>query len=209
MKTFTIDADKFLKREKKLIEYLKSRNCVPAIAKAAGVASTMFGSRGYTFEATWSATNYGKEMDITIAGMIEIGPKNSFSLYTYCFCVLQNNKIMRKYHYDYETQTNGSKPKFHLQYGGKKLPSQESVTGFTAIESGLSEPRLFYTPMSLALVLDQAFLEFPDDKTERIRKDNNWMGHLNTAQKEVLAPFFGRCLEKITNKERLYFDCYV
>lgn len=209
MRTYPVDPKVFLQLDKNLIGYLKNRPCMNKIAKSACDSFFKINDRGYKFETTWPVIHDATIFEIKIAGHMEIDNDGNLIFLSYVFCVCRDKSILRKYHYDYECSQGRNKPKFHIQYGGNPLPSSEDFDGVDLLASWLSEPRLFYTPMSLALVLDQAFLEFPDDDTEKIRKDANWKGHLVDAQNKILAPYFERCLTKMRNKERLYAECYV
>jgi hypothetical protein len=202
-----IDAKEFLKREKKLLEYLRSRSTACEIALAAKKSFYNFGDNGYTFQASWDVGQGEKSLNITVAGDIEL-TKGEFSFFSYVLCVCKNNVVLRKYHYDFECNQGKDKPLFHLQYGGKPLPSLASYGGCEDLAPWLSEPRLFYTPMSLALILEQVFLEFPADVTTKIQKDNSWKGHVRESQKAILAPYFEQCKNKIDNDECLYAECY-
>ena len=206
MRTYPVNSSELLKLDQKLIDYLKGRTAVASIASSARDSYYKITKNGYKFDATWSAAD---EFDITIAGQMEIDSKKQLTFLSYVFCVSREGYLLRKFHYDYEGGRGKNKPLFHLQYGGNPLPNLDGYGGNDFLISWLSEPRLFYTPMSLVLVLEQAFLEFPDDKTEKIRKDPNWKGHLLDAQRTVLAPYFNLCLKKINDNERLYAECYI
>lgn len=209
MLAFQVNPKTFLQLDKKLIEYLKNRPYAYTIAASATDAHYKLDDSGYKFETMWSVLHTGDIFDITVAGHMEIDKEGELTFLSYAFCVSRQKMILRKYHYDYECSKGKDKPIFHMQYGGNPLPSSVGYEGVDYLVSWLSEPRLFYTPMSLVLVLDQAFLEFPDDDTERIRKDASWKGHVTAAQREILAPYFTQCLKKIEKNERLYADCYV
>lgn len=208
MKKYKIDTKKFLEREKKLLDYLRNRTNAHDIAIAAGKSYTSLGKDGYQFESSWNVGHEKGTLKITVAGNIEINGKNGFSFFSYVLSICNGDVLLRKYHYDYECIEGKEKPLFHLQYGGKPLPSQTTYGGVDELSPWLSEPRLFYTPMSLALILEQVFLEFPDDTTNKIQKDNSWKGHVRDSQKELLAPFFELCKKKIDNNECLYAACY-
>jgi len=208
MNSHKIDAKEFLKREKKLLYYLKNRPSAYDIATAASKSCNSFGDDGYIFEASWHVEHGNGGLEITVAGNIEINREGEFTFYSYVLCVCKDNVLLRKYHYDYECNRGRDKPMFHLQYGGLPLPSLASYGGVEELSAWLSEPRLFYTPMSLALILEQVFLEFPNDITNKIQQDNSWKGHVRESQKALLAPYFELCKKKIIDNECLYADCY-
>lgn len=209
MKTYPIDSSVLLNIDRKLIEFLKDHTAVLSIAKSALKTHYQLSDGGYSFETTWEAFNSDDRVyEITIAGQMEIDSDKKLTFLSYAFCVSRDGVLLRKYHYDCECSRNGNKPLFHLQYGGKNLTS---LSGYNTdyLVSWLSEPRLHYMPTSLVLVLEQAFLEFPDDLTNKIRKDGYWKNLLRNAQKELLVPYFIHCLNKIEKNECIYADCYV
>jgi hypothetical protein len=63
----------------------------------------------------------------------------------------------------------------------------------------LSEPRIFFWPMSLALLIDMALREFPDQDSTRFREDSYWRGLIRKQETLVLRPFFEKCLAVIKN----------
>jgi hypothetical protein len=209
VKNFKIDVKDFLQRERKLLEYLRNRACSPEIMLAANQSLYNFGKFGYMFEASWIVKHYGRDIQITVAGQVQTDSAGDFSLLTYTLCVCQDNVLLRKFHYDHEANYLRDKPFFHLHYGGKPLPSQAHYDGMEELAPWFSEPRLFSTPMSLALILEQVFLEFPKIDTEKIQKDKNWKGHVLKSQKEILAPYFELCCKKISENECLYSECYI
>lgn len=213
MKTFPIEAIAFLDCEKATLEYLRKTPYSWQLASAAGEAFPTLGADGYSFTATWPVLNGRGVLDITVAVYIQI-ENGDFKFLSYVLTVsqkdetTQNDTLLRRYHYDYECQEK-DKPAFHLQYGGQPLPSHDNYEGKGELASWLSEPRLFYTPMSLALLLEQVFLEFPDDDTARLKEDSFWQKHVLRSQRKILQPYFERCCQKISNDERLYSECYI
>jgi hypothetical protein len=63
----------------------------------------------------------------------------------------------------------------------------------------LSEPRIFFCPMSLALLIDMALREFPDQDSTKFRADSYWRGLVRDQEALVLRPFYGKCLDVITD----------
>nr|WP_320050206.1 hypothetical protein [uncultured Desulfuromonas sp.] len=211
MEKLDIDANNFIKMEKKVLGYLRGKTAVKNISSAATDAYYNFDLKhGFNFSTTWkvAACKTG-DLDLTVAGLVELDGKGHFTFVSYVFCISRDKCLLRKYHYDCECERGNSKPLYHLQFGGESLPEHEGYRGIDELNCWLSEPRLFYTPMSLALILEQAFLEFRDESTEKIRKDSYWKGLVTASQCEVLKPYFKRCYDKISNNERLYSECYI
>jgi hypothetical protein len=61
----------------------------------------------------------------------------------------------------------------------------------------LSEPRIFFWPMSLALLIDMALHEFPDQDSAKFRSDSYWRGLVRKQEKLILRPFYEKCVEVI------------
>jgi hypothetical protein len=61
----------------------------------------------------------------------------------------------------------------------------------------LSEPRIFFWPMSLALLVDMALHEFPDQASAKFRAERSWRGLVREQEALVLRPFYVKCVEII------------
>jgi hypothetical protein len=61
----------------------------------------------------------------------------------------------------------------------------------------LSEPRIFFWPMSLALLIDMALHEFPDQDSAKFRAESYWHGLIRKHETLVLKPFYAKCIEII------------
>ncbi|MBE3039632.1 MAG: hypothetical protein IMZ62_12585 [Chloroflexi bacterium] len=59
----------------------------------------------------------------------------------------------------------------------------------------LSEPRLFFWPMSLALLLDAVLHDFPDMKSSNFRRTDEWRGIVRANEGLLLGPFARKCAE--------------
>src|SRR5205807_1177151 len=64
----------------------------------------------------------------------------------------------------------------------------------------LSEPRLFCSPMSLALLVDMVFHEFPDEPSRKFRDTSEWKDLIRKQETLVLRPFYEKCLDVIIDK---------
>ena len=106
--------------------------------------------------------------------------KGDFDMCTYFLAVLgkddESEQVIRKYHFDYAKPSIPTKqpvPTYHLQYGGE-LSDHFGDRKDTHLLSWLSVPRLTYSPVNLALLLDLMFCEFNTIETKKISQDVEW-----------------------------------
>ena len=59
----------------------------------------------------------------------------------------------------------------------------------------LSEPRVLFWPMSLALLIDMALHEFPDPSSLKFRDSSEWRGIVRNQEALVLNPFYKKCVQ--------------
>lgn len=128
--------------------------------------------------------------------------RSDYSQATYYLAICDYNKaeascqIMRKFHFDYDNGTEAKPhPMFHFQYAGKKPPGMgDHGKLYQAVLSPwLSEPRLPYPPMSLALLLNCVFVEFSTEITIKISEDNKWRELVKTNETRLLEPYYSNC----------------
>lgn len=103
-----------------------------------------------------------------------------FDMCTYFLAVLgkdtESEEVIRKYHFDYakpSIYTEQPVPTYHLQYGGK-LSKHFGEKKDTHLSNWLSVPRLAYSPVNLALLLDLLFCEFNTMETNKVAQDVDW-----------------------------------
>jgi hypothetical protein len=70
------------------------------------------------------------------------------------------------------------------------------------LHPSLSEPRVFYAPMSFALMLDMSLREFPDADSLKFRSTGEWKNIVHHHESVVLLPFFKKCVAIIGSKVR-------
>jgi len=61
----------------------------------------------------------------------------------------------------------------------------------------LSEPRIFFWPMSLALLIDMALHEFPDEPSTKFRGTSEWRSIIREHEALLLKPFCQKCVDII------------
>jgi hypothetical protein len=136
---------------------------------------------------------------------------------SYYMCIVDGTdkpkKVLRKFHFDYVTGRAGQRerhPRFHLQYCGG-LPLAMKNLGITdelmeLLEPHVDGPRIFFTPMTLGLLMNMAFYEFPCDATEEIRKRGDWQNLVRENEKRILIPFYQKCVHFAGNEDFVFFD---
>jgi hypothetical protein len=117
--------------------------------------------------------------------------------------------LLRKFHFDVTAGTANEQtrrqehPMCHLQYCGGFIPLMAEL-GFRQsqleqMHERLSEPRIFFWPMSLALLVDMALHEFPDPKSAQFRKEPEWRNIIRKNEAFLLRPFHEKCVAIIRN----------
>jgi hypothetical protein len=169
----------------------------------------------FSFESNFSIIFKKVVHYVYFGGLINILDKSNINDISYYFALCGNKKndnyIMRKFHFDYtvpEKQESYPKPIYHLHYAGKLTPllKKKGFNDEERIDSHFSEPRLFYTPMSLALLLNLILREFKDpedDDVTRIMENSFWKSIIIENENLLLKPFFETCskfFEKRENK---------
>jgi hypothetical protein len=88
-----------------------------------------------------------------------------------------------------------------MQYCGEMLPYLKRLglreAQLNQLHPWLSEPRVFHSPMSLALMLDMSLGEFPDADSTKFRSSAEWKGIVREHEDLMLRPFFERCVSLI------------
>lgn len=155
-------------------------------------------------------------LHLVVAALIQLANANKYSNISYCLAVCRirasHPSILRKFHFDITTNASPgtvrrqAHPASHMQYCGKMLPCISSLgcknQQLEQMHVRLSEPRLFFWPMTLALLIDMALREFPDVYATRFREDSYWRGLVRRQEALVLRPFYAKCVEVITDTGR-------
>ena len=123
--------------------------------------------------------------------------KDDYEILTYYFMLCDSKTVIRKFHFDYapkNIEERRSHPIFHLQYPGElsdHLLSLKLVHDH--LECGLSEPRIPFIPMSLALTINLIFKEFRNEETYKVINDRTWRELIKTNEDLLLHPYFIKC----------------
>jgi len=159
---------------------------------------------------------------LLVAVRIELD-KRAFSNVTYCLTVCRIRSghltILRKFHFDVTGGGGKSEPRLqqhplcHLQYCGEMVPQMATMgcreTQLNQMHPWLSEPRIFFWPMSLALLIDMALHEFPDGRSKKFREKPEWRGLVRSQEALVLQPFYKKCVDVIGKHRTLADEFYV
>lgn len=145
---------------------------------------------------------------LVVTALIELKNEATYSNVSYCLAVCRMKAkfpILRKFHFDV-TVTSGAgqarrqqHPVSHLQYCGKMIPGMKDMgcqeVQLNQMHPSLSEPRVFFWPMSLALLIDMALHEFPDRHSLSFRGSREWRGIVRKQETLVLRPFYQKCAQ--------------
>ncbi len=132
--------------------------------------------------------------------------KNFYDV-THCLTIIKEDLILRKFHFDYVPPGRSPKkqkqPRYHLQYGGELTPMLKKMgVDDKAIFTKLSEPRIIFQPMTLALLINLVLKEFPDLKNVKLLESNEWRGLVRKNEELVLEPYYKSCCQFFQNKSK-------
>lgn len=150
-----------------------------------------------------------RNLRLVVGALIELKNDRSYSNVSYCLAVCgiraKHPSILRKFHFDVTTTGGNGQarrqqhPVCHLQYCGEMIPGMKDMgcreEQLKQMHSSLSEPRVFFWPMSLALLIDMALHEFPDPYSLRFRESREWRGIVRNHESLVLRPFYEKCVQ--------------
>ena len=205
--------------------YIKERHSQFALDAGRYYGQNRYSRSGFEFNSffdIWHASMHRKKatsgrqrrhtpnVRLMVSARIELD-KGAFSNVTYCLavCRVRRLTILRKFHFDVTVSSDTSQrrlqqhPRCHLQYCGEMVPHMATMgcrqTQLDQMHPWLSEPRIFFWPMSLALLIDMVLHEFPDDRSKKFRASSEWRGLVRNQEALVLRPFYEKCVEVITN----------
>ena len=189
----------FIKIEQKTLVHIRNELAKrKTFVRAAEDASKTLGSRdkkNFNFSTSWNVEYMNMNCRIFLGALIRKYPsRNKICWMTHYLCLAENTgtiwRILRKFHFDYVTQDK-MHPRFHLQYGGELPPAME-VDGIKGqhLESLLPkvrQPRIFFTPVTIALLMNMLFYEFQSDDTDIIKEGLAWQKIIRENEREVLV----------------------
>lgn len=155
-------------------------------------------SDSFNFESYINISLDGREGKAYIGALIiPNNTKNNYDQVTYSLAICEGKgnkkKLLKKFHFDY-IDSHKSHPVFHLQSPGTLTPRLEK-DGFKDkhLFPEVSEPRIPFFPMTLALLVNLVLKEFPDSKSDKIIELNEWRGLIKKNEEYVLKPYFMKC----------------
>lgn len=130
-------------------------------------------------------------------GALMKAKKADYEILTYYFMLCDSKTVIRKFHFDYtpeNIETRKPHPIFHIQYPGELSNHLLSLNlAHDHLECGLSEPRIPFIPMSLALTINLIFKEFRNEQTHNVIQDRTWHDLIKTNEDLLLGPYFIEC----------------
>lgn len=212
----------FFELECKTLKLIRNRLCLrKTLSHTADDAQKMLGKgsgRNFGFCTHWDLIYHSKDCRVFLGAIVrrESGKDRILSM-SYYVCVTEGRepptKILRKFHFDYVTEAEKKKrphPRFHLQYGGELPPGMKNrgVTDehIKLLLPKVREPRIFFWPMTLGLLMNTVFCEFPTEDTENIRKDSAWKNLVRRNERTILKPFYIKCAGLAGRDNAVFFD---
>ena len=179
------DYREFVTLEKKTLSILRNNLCKrrPLLHIATDVNKCLFSKNlcSFAFSTYWDVGYMDEDCRIFLGALVEKIPKRNKILYmSYYVCIVEGreppNKILRKFHFDYVSGGTRSKvphPRFHLQYGGE-LPPGMTERGIKdehikLLLPKVKQPRILFTPVTIALLMNMLFYEFPTEDIKHVR----------------------------------------
>lgn len=168
---------------------------------------------GFKFESQIDLTIEGRLRRILFGGQIDkIYGQAKYQNVTYYMGICKTNcspdRFIRKFHFDCvipEITTKRKRPFFHLQYAGTLSPHLK-VIGYNSSHDGhmnpeISQPRISYFPMSLALLLNLIFVEADDVKIISFLESREWRYLIKRNEDLLLKPYYKE-FYKIIEKDK-------
>ncbi|MFH1697480.1 MAG: hypothetical protein ABH882_00300 [Candidatus Omnitrophota bacterium] len=161
------------------------------------------------FESEIDGITEDQKRKIHIGGVVNLKQRNlsEYEKYSYYFAICDNldspSRLVRKFHFDYVLpDTAGTRrqphPIFHLQYCGELTPGLVrkgyGENHIQHMSPDLSVPRIPFTPISLALLIDYILREFCDKNiAEKGRQIFEWRSIVKDNEKSLLGPYYNQC----------------
>ncbi len=192
----------FLKKEPHVIAhfgdlYYKAGNQYDLISN-----DNLLGRTDINFESKFELKCREDEYRIHIGAEV----RSNHSVYFIAVCCKKDGiwKILRKFHFDYDK--NGRErdhPIFHLQYAGELSSALSEYNDHydNILNPWLSEPRLFYPPVTLALLINTVLKEFQTDITSELLNNDRWRGIIKDNEIFAFKSYFEKCLSFLNSAE--------
>lgn len=210
----------FVELEGDTLKFLHDRlSQYKILAHASGLVKQCWNSGQpgvFRFGFYWDTDYTGKSCRVFLgADVYKQQDSDRIAHASYCLCIVEGTyapaKILRKFHFDYATQRKDMRerhPRFHLQYCGGVLPQMQGWGVTNDLMSPLCPevrgPRIFFRPMTLALLMNIAFHEFPCGDTDEIRNRGEWLNLVRENERVILKPFYSKCAD-LAGKDGIVF----
>ena len=214
--------DKFVKLENTTLKLLHDRlSQLKILAHTAGFVKQCWNYNHqslFRFGFHWNVPYMDKRCRLFLGADVRKQENGNYIANTsYCMCLVEGtdrpNKVLRKFHFDYVTARPDQRqahPRFHLQYCGGFVPAMSALGVSEELMNDLlpdvSEPRIFFRPMTLALLMNIAFHEFPGGEIDEIRKRGEWRNLVRENEKVILRPFYSKCANLAGRDNAVFFD---
>lgn len=207
----------FIKNEVKTLGFLRGFSSLMSEFPALSIQAELFYNQykdkqkieniDFVFDCELEMEIEGRKKNETLV-LLEACIRKDFTEATYALSICENKtepkKLIRKFHFDYDPQTNSNpskKPKYHLQYGGTATPKiGDHRISIDEVHPWLSVPRLVYAPINLALLLDYIFIEFPSKETNKITEKREWRKLVKSNEETFLKSYYSN-LNDFLNRE--------
>lgn len=193
----------FIKKEKKTLNFLMNS---PIIQSLFGEIATSASNSFYDLpekDTLLEKSNFvfGSHFNMEIEKSnrkiaIEAKVEKNFASSSYVLSLFEFNEspysLIRKFHFDYaKPEKKNPKPVYHLQYGGEITPVLSELNcDVTGLQPWLSDPRIYFYPTNLALLLDSVFNAFRSNETNQITNRSEWRDLVKENEDFILKPFY-------------------
>lgn len=163
-----------------------------------------------SFESSFAYLRDNKYIEVNVGAEIVTRNGNYDKVSYHLLLTDVNNKIYRKFHFDYHPDAkNHGHSIFHFQYGGglsSKLKGKYSEKDYFP---WLKEPRIPFKPMSLALLIHLLFINIEDQEVKKVRDTPEWKSLVRNNELFLWKNFFTNCYTYIkSTRFQSLFDYY-
>ncbi|HTB22626.1 MAG TPA: hypothetical protein VK914_07970 [bacterium] len=159
------------------------------------------------FEASFDSTSVrGKTYHVHLGADVRVRA-SKFSQVSYFIAVAENGKLFRKVHFDLAQEPGARaplKPSSHFQIGGElstTLRSQYSESEYSKLlQPDLSEPRVFFFPVSLAFSFLILVRDFRVSDFAALSGDEEFRKLMLTCEEKMLTKFVTELKSKLNDK---------
>ena len=223
--------DDFKKNEVKTLQYINARGLIlkdfPELLSK--IQQSYNENKGkvsknnfnFIFHADFNMSIEGSQHRVILGANLE----GNYSLCSYFLAVVgkgpDSAELIRKFHFDYalppvsaSTKIKQPSPIYHLQYGGKPSPEITALgINDNKIDHWLSLPRLIYSPVNFAILLDILFCEFRTEETHKIVENPDWRALIFNNENFLTKSYYAGIRDHMVSggykKENLVRDfCY-